>query len=639
MRRLRMFLCMVLLAMASLPAMAQQEACNGGRPVKLADQTWESATFTMHVIQALLEAAYECKTEIVPGTPAATESALAQDDLQIIAEIWTGRSPIIEKAIKAGDVRVIGDTLAGGAEQGWYVPDYVVHGDSARGIEATAPDLKSWRDLPRYKHLFRDPEEPSKGRFLNCPSGWVCEQTNSRLLEVHGLDDDYNNFRAGTGAALDSAISSAYDRGVPILFYYWQPAGLMAKYKFAKVAQDAFNQRCWDTIVSGEGTLCSSDFLVAHLGVGVSAPFARANPGLIAFLERLQFQPPLLNKMILDMTESHAGGRAMAERFLRENPEIWHAWLPEDAAARADAALGLAQPEADRLDIFPDWSAADFVNERLVAIVKTYGDSLRKASEFILTKVLLPVENMMQALPAWLFLAIVALLSWHATRKVLTTVLYVACLYAIGAVGLWDKLMQTFSLVLVSTVFSIVLGIPVGILAAGSRILRRVLTPVLDVMQTLPSFVYLIPVLMLFGLGKVPALFATIIYAVPPLIRLTVLGLRQVDRNVMEAAQSFGVTRWQMLVRVTLPLARPSIMAGINQTTMMALAMVVVASMIGARGLGEDVLAGIQTLDVGRGLQAGVAIVILAIVIDRITQAYGRPRRRRQAMRQQEGAR
>jgi len=639
MRRLQLFLCMLVLAVASAPATAQQGACNGGQPVKLADQAWESATFTMHVIQALLETAYECKTEIVPGTPAATESALAQDDLQIIAEIWTGRSPIIEKAIKAGDVMVVGDTLAGGAEQGWYVPDYVVHGDSARGIEATAPDLKTWRDLPRYKHLFRDPEDPSKGRFLNCPSGWVCEQTNSRLLRVHGLEDDYSNFRAGTGAALDSAISSAYDRGVPILFYYWQPAGLMAKYKFAKVAQDPFDQQCWDTIVSGEGTLCSSDFLVAHLGVGVSARFAQANPGLIAFLERLQFQPPLLNKMILYMTESHASGQAMATRFLRENPDIWHAWLPSDAATRADTALGLAQPKAAGPDIFPDWSAADFVNKRLVALVKTYGDSLRKASELILTKVLLPVENMMQALPAWLFLAIVALLSWHATRKTLTTILYVACLYAIGAVGLWDKLMQTFSLVLVSTLFSIVLGIPVGVLAAGSKVLRRVLTPVLDVMQTLPSFVYLIPVLMLFGLGKVPALFATIIYAVPPLIRLTVLGLRQVDRNVMEAAQSFGVTRWQMLVRVTLPLARPSIMAGINQTTMMALAMVVVASMIGARGLGEDVLAGIQTLDVGRGLQAGVAIVILAIVIDRITQAYGRPRRRRQAMREQEGAR
>lgn len=629
---------MCLLGLASLQAMAQQAPCNAGRPVKLADQTWESATFTMHVVKALLETAYGCKTEVVPGTPAATESALAQNDLQIIAEIWTGRSPIIEKATKAGDIKVVGDTLQGGAQQGWYVPDYVVHGDSARGIEATAPDLKSWRDLSRYKQLFRDPEDPSKGRFLNCPSGWVCEQTNSRLLEIHGLNDDYTNFRAGTGAALDSAISAAYDRGVPILFYYWQPAGLMAKYKFAKVEQDAFNKSCWDTIVSGQGELCSSDFLTARLGVGVSTPFANANPEIIAFLEKLSFQAPMLNKMILDMTESHAEGQDIAARFLRSNPDIWHAWLPADAAARADAALDLKPSVAVGASIFPDWSVAEFVNQHLVAIVKDYGESLRKVSDVILTKILLPVERLMQAVPPWLFLVLVALLSWHGTRKAIPTIVYIICLYAIGAVGLWDKLMQTFSLVLVSTVFSIIIGIPIGILAASSKTLRRVLTPVLDVMQTLPSFVYLIPVLMLFGLGKVPALFATIIYAVPPLIRLTILGLHQVDHNVMEAAQSFGVTRGQMLLRVTLPLARPSIMAGINQTTMMALSMVVVASMIGARGLGEDVLAGIQTLDVGRGLQAGVAIVILAIIIDRITQAYGRPRRRRQAMRKQEGA-
>jgi len=148
----------------------------------------------------------------------------------------------------------------------------------------------------------------------------------------------------------------------------------------------------------------------------------------------------------------------------------------------------------------------------------------------------------------------------------------------------------------------------------------------LDIMQTLPSFVYLIPVLMLFGLGKVPAIFATVIYAVPPLIRLTDLGLRQVDREVMEAINAFGATPWQQLFGVQLPLAMPSIMAGINQTTMMALSMVVIASMIGARGLGEDVLVGIQTLNVGKGLEAGLAIVILAVVIDRITQAYGRPR-------------
>jgi glycine betaine/proline transport system permease protein len=180
-------------------------------------------------------------------------------------------------------------------------------------------------------------------------------------------------------------------------------------------------------------------------------------------------------------------------------------------------------------------------------------------------------------------LALVGLLSWHASRRVGVALLFVALLWLIGCFGLWDKLMQTFALMVVATVISVALGVPLGILAAGSATLRRILLPVLDVMQTLPSFVYLIPVLMLFGLGKVPAILATVVYALPPLIRLTDLGIRHVDGEIVEAARAFGTTRLQLLFGVQLPLARPSIMAGINQTTMMALSMVVIASMIGSR--------------------------------------------------------
>ena len=210
----------------------QPLSCNNGQPVRFADQNWESASFMTHVFVRILNDVFDCKTEIVPGTPAAAEAALAQNDLQVIAEIWSGRSAIIEDAIAAGQVQVVGDTLEGGAEQGWYVPDFMIEGDPERGIEPMAPDLRTWEDLPKYKELFRDPEEPAKGRFLNCPTGWVCELTNSGLLELYGLDEHYTNFRAGTGAALDAAISAAYERGEPLLFYYWQPAGLMAKHRF-----------------------------------------------------------------------------------------------------------------------------------------------------------------------------------------------------------------------------------------------------------------------------------------------------------------------------------------------------------------------------------------------------------------------
>ena len=626
-------LCVLLSAWPSGPAHAQTAAdCNNGEPVRFADQNWESASFMTHVYVRILNDVFGCRTEIVPGTPAAAEAALSQNDLQVIAEIWSGRSAIIEDAIERGQVRVVGDTLEGGAEQGWYVPEYVVKGDPERGIEAQAPELQSWKDLPRYKDLFREPENPSTGRFLNCPTGWVCEATNSRLLSLYGLDEHYTNFRAGTGAALDAAISAAYERGEPLLFYYWQPAGLMAKYRFHRIELPPFDATCWEAIVSGEGRPCPTDFLRARLAVAVSTPFAQANPEITAFFDRVSFEPDALNRAILEMTEQRVPGEVMAERFLREHPETWQAWMDATQASRLEAGLGTATPSADN-GIFLQWSGADFVNRHVAQAVKAWGDGFRRAGDFLLVAVLVPVETMLLRVPPWLVLLLVAAVSWHATRKPVATVLYVFGLYLIGVVGLWDKLIQTFSLVLVSTLFSIVIGIPIGILAASGRRLRQVLVPVMDVMQTLPSFVYLIPVLMLFGLGKVPALFATVIYAVPPLIRLTILGLQQVDPAAKEAAQSFGVTRWQMLTRVTLPLARPSIMAGINQTTMMALSMVVVASMIGARGLGEDVLAGIQTLDIGRGLQAGVAIVILAIVIDRITQAYGRSLRHRQTAR------
>jgi glycine betaine/proline transport system permease protein len=285
--------------------------------------------------------------------------------------------------------------------------------------------------------------------------------------------------------------------------------------------------------------------------------------------------------------------------------------------------------------LFLHLSIADWVNNAVTVFVQRYGDAFHNFSVLMLRDVLVPLEGLLRATPPWIVLAAVGLLGWHASRRIGVALMFVGLLYLIGCFGLWDKLMQTFALMFVATVISIALGIPMGIFAASSRALRRVLLPVLDIMQTLPSFVYLIPVLMLFGLGKVPAILATVVYALPPLIRLTDLGIRHVDGEIVEAARAFGTTRRQLLFQVQLPLARPSIMAGINQTTMMALSMVVIASMIGSRGLGEDVLAGIQTLDVGKGMQAGIAIVILAIVIDRISQGYGEGSRVRRLRRRQ----
>lgn len=234
---------------------------------------------------------------------------------------------------------------------------------------------------------------------------------------------------------------------------------------------------------------------------------------------------------------------------------------------------------------------------------------------------LLHIERFLLWLPWFVIVLLVGLLAWRVMRLWWAGLLMAVFLVLIGSFGYWDLSMMTLAIIIAAVIISLALGIPTGIIMARSNLVESIIRPVLDAMQTMPSFVYLIPALMFFGLGKVPAVFATIIYAVPPVIRLTNVGIRQVSPDVVEAARAFGSSPRQILFEVQLPLAIPSILVGINQTTMMALAMVVIASMIGARGLGLEVLLAINRIEVGRGFEAGLCIVLLAIIIDRITHA------------------
>lgn len=222
-------------------------------------------------------------------------------------------------------------------------------------------------------------------------------------------------------------------------------------------------------------------------------------------------------------------------------------------------------------------------------------------------------------IPWWLMVGAVALAAWRKVGKVFA-LLTVGFFAFIIFMGHYDLAMMTLSVTLTATLLCVMVGVPAGIVAARSDRFDSALRPILDMMQTLPSFVYLIPALMLFGIGMTPAVMATFIYAVPPIVRLTNLGIRQVDREVVEAARAFGTTSWQMLSKVQVPLAMPTILAGLNQTVMMALAMVVIASMIGATGVGTEILTGINRLEVGRGILGGLTIVFMAIMLDRISQ-------------------
>ena len=230
-------------------------------------------------------------------------------------------------------------------------------------------------------------------------------------------------------------------------------------------------------------------------------------------------------------------------------------------------------------------------------------------------------QSILIAIPAPILIVLVSVLVWFVTRRDIKLAGLTALgLLLIWDLQLWDLAMLTLALVLVSTIVALAISIPLGIAAAGSDALNAALRPILDFMQTMPSFVYLIPAVIFFGIGNVPGTIATVVFAIPPALRLTNLGIRQVPIELIEVADAFGSTPRQKLLKVQLPVALPTIMAGVNQCIMLALSMVVIASMIGARGLGYQVLVGIQRVNIGMGFEAGLAIVIIAIILDRITQ-------------------
>lgn len=232
------------------------------------------------------------------------------------------------------------------------------------------------------------------------------------------------------------------------------------------------------------------------------------------------------------------------------------------------------------------------------------------------------IEDLLVAMPPLVLIAVVAFFAWKSSGWKLALGSSIA-LFLIGLLGLWEDTMITLAMVVASVTFCLVVGIPIGIYAGKSNRFDAIMKPILDGMQTTPAFVYLVPIVMLFSIGNVAGVIATIVFALPPLIRLTSLGIRQVHPELVEAALAFGATSWQVLLKVQIPLALPTIMAGVNQTIMMALSMVVIAAMIGAGGLGSPVVMGLNTLDIGGATVGGLGIVLMAIILDRITQSVG----------------
>ena len=281
------------------------------------------------------------------------------------------------------------------------------------------------------------------------------------------------------------------------------------------------------------------------------------------------------------------------------------------------------------LTVFPKMGKADYlafkktIDGAFRQFSRAYGDSIESFFDPVLF-FLVNLEKLLQNTPWPIVIMVFLLLIYYGSRNIYLTIGSLAAFLFIAYFGMWQDTMSTVSIIGVCTLLAIGLGIPIGILMSGSDRVRSAVVPILDIMQTMPSFVYLIPVVMLLGIGKIPGLLAIIVYAIPPMIRLTDLGIREVDKEVLEAADAFGANRMQKLFRVQLPLALPTIFAGINQTIMMALAMVVIASMIGVRGLGQPVLKAISNQYLTMGLLNGFAIVVLAVIFDRVSQSFGK---------------
>ena len=558
---------------------------------------------------------YDSTSEVSGSTPIAHE-ALIKGEIDVHMEIWTDNISVYNQDLQAGRFQEMGVNFDDNG-QGFYVPRYVIEGDAARGIAPVAPDLRTVKDLKNYASVFKDSEDPSKGRVYGGIPGWEVDEIMHKKYLAYGLDANFNYFRPGTDAAMSAELISAYDRGTPIVAYYWEPTWLLGKYDFVLLEDEPYDPELY---LQGK-TACPS----VTVTVGTSNAFAENNPAFCAFLKNYRTTSALLSEALAYMQDSKANYEDAARWMMTTHPELLDEWLTAEQAAEMKQALGM-ESVAKKVNPLLEFPFTIPVNTEVIdSAVRSFSVRHSVAFEAIksgLTATVGLIRSVLHLIPWWLLIALVLFLGKATSGNWIKGLIYAAMLFLIGMFGLWSLMLETLAIVISGVILSLLIGLPIGVLISGSEQANRIIRPVLDTMQTMPVFVYLIPAVLFFGMGSAPAVIATVIYAVVPVIRLTSLGIRQVDREVVEAAKSFGSTRAQALIKVQIPQALPTIMTGINQTMMMAMAMVVTCSMIGAQGIGNEVLIAVNRTEISRGLINGTAVVILAVLMDRLTQGW-----------------
>ncbi len=326
-------------APAAAQASATAPACELRHRIVFAGLDWDSNAFHTAVAQRVLRDGYGCEVDLIPGSTIPLINGMARGDVHLIMEVWRSNTPPAWTAgVAAGKLIEVGLNFPD-ATQGWFVPRYLVEGP-----QAPAPGLKSVADLPRYKALFSDPEEPAKGRFLNCIAGWQCELFNSKKLQAYGLADHFTNFRPGTGAALDAAILSAVKRKRPVLFYYWGPTWLLGQIgaELVMLHEPPYDAAKWQALAAVKDPKDARDataYPVVEVLIGANKAFLDQAPRLHAFLKNYRTSSQLVSEALAYMQETKGSADDAARQFLKAHPAVWQAWVPPEVARRVKAAL------------------------------------------------------------------------------------------------------------------------------------------------------------------------------------------------------------------------------------------------------------------------------------------------------------
>jgi len=421
-----------------------------------------------------------------------------------------------------------------------------------------------------------------------------------------------------------SEVDRALHKSEWIVFLGWSPHPMNIKYRMAYLA-------------GGDDTF-GANYGGATIYTDVRAGYLADCPNVGRLLRNLEFTPEIESRVMSLILDGHLDGRAAASEFLKTHLDLLDGWLAGVTTldGRPGAEAVRHELTASRLTHLSDWLQG--ANQRLTAHKIPLGQWLADLVEYAtdhaqgffdlisdsLGRTISRLTALLMRVPALVLIVGVAACAYWLQRKLRLALFILAALLLIDNLGLWEATVQTLSLVLFSTLVCMILGIPIGIAAAHRPWLYRILHPVLDLMQTIPTFVYLIPTLVLFGLGVVPGLISTVIFALPAPIRLTHLGISEVPVQLREVGEAFGATRRQLLFKIELPHALPTIMAGVTQAIMLSLSMVVIAALVGADGLGKPVVRALNSVNIALGFESGLAIVILAIVLDRIFKRRGR---------------